>query len=136
MHTDTCEAQAQNGVLHAGGTRRNRAVHERNPRGSRMKTEVRNSSRSNGRKADTKKTFGYCYFYFFVTMDFFSHLHLAHIVFSSYMQIFEVNTRANRVHYPRVHLVKPAADVHMISGGTVHVNSLVPIYTPGWREAL
>ena len=31
----------------------------------------------------------------------------------------EVDARAKRVHCPCVHLVKPAADVHMDSGGTV-----------------
>ena len=37
----------------------------------------------------------------------------------------EVDARANLVHYPCVHLVKTAADVHMISGSTVSLLMLL-----------
>ena len=33
--------------------------------------------------------------------------------------IFKVDVRANLVHYPCVHLMKPAINVHMTPGGTV-----------------
>ena len=36
----------------------------------------------------------------------------------------EVDARANLVHCPCVHLVKTAADVHMISGGTVYTTQV------------
>ena len=76
------------------------AVHERKPRFELVKWT------KGQHKGSNRVLFAYCFSF----NRFFSHI----------KQQGQVDARANLVHCPRVHLVKPAADVQMISGSTVY----------------